>query len=182
MLNFTFLFSQELIKNSSFKEFEKLIKELNLVFKEPLKDFKPIKCEENKDQFYQFALYNKELNVEIRYCIRKQTKEFKVLSNNYSDLIFKTIIMNLTHGNRDDFMLFPEEAVKKEFNADWGASTAVELDCEFGKNYKYCSITALHKNNVGEAYIFYLFDDLKMFDNTLGNMENNWFYTLKFKK
>jgi hypothetical protein len=54
---------------------------------------------------------------------------------------------------------FPSAAVKKEFNADVGASAFFELNCSFGKNYKYGQMVILHKDNVADVIITYLSND-----------------------
>jgi hypothetical protein len=48
---------------------------------------------------------------------------------------------------------------------------------EFGQNYKYCMLVALHKSNIGDAYYFYLSDTKDDFNN---NMDPA-FHSLKFK-
>jgi hypothetical protein len=74
---------------------------------------------------------------------------------------------------------FKHEDVSAEFNADDGLTCAVTLDSEFGQGYQYCMINVVHKDNLGDVYIFILFDDYKVLPSILAN--DKIFHALKFK-
>lgn len=79
---------------------------------------------------------------------------------------------------------FPPEAVKQEFGADWGSTTIIEIQNDsFGTSYKYCMMTTLHKNDIADAYIFYLSDTKENLMTLLTEYvaKTGAFYALKFK-
>ncbi|WP_169817148.1 hypothetical protein [Flavobacterium glycines] len=52
----------------------------------------------------------------------------------------------------------------------------VEPRKEFGQDYKYCMIIAIHKDDAADAYYFYLADD----QQTLKEQMQAVFHSLKF--
>ena len=77
--------------------------------------------------------------------------------------ILHTIILNITGGVDYKIQEFDRNAVKNEFNADWGATTFVNLNSGFGKGFKYCMIVAIHKKDIADAYYFYMADTKEKF-------------------
>ena len=75
-----------------------------------------------------------------------------------------------------EFKPFLKSAVQDEFNADWGAITLVELRSEFGKGYRFCMCVALHKDNVADAYYFYLSNQQDSFPANMKPL----FHSLRF--
>jgi len=143
----------------------------------------------NKDMRYDYAVKYPDRDFELRYSISPiQTKknrndtltsenkeQIKFRNSNYS-IILKAIILNITGGVQYKIQEFDNNAVKEEFNADWGAMTFVELNSAFGKGYKYCMIVAIHKNDVADAYYFYLSNTKDKFSEN----QDPLFHTLKF--
>ena len=70
-------------------------------------------------------------------------------------MILQTTILNITGGVEYNIQAFDKDAVKNEFNADWGATTFVELNSGFGKGFKYFMIVMIHKDDVADAYYSY---------------------------
>lgn len=168
--------------SENFTEFKSLIEKCDLTFNKPT-NCSEVKTIKNPDQYYSYALKHNVFDLEIRYCIRPYDSLKAQLFEKMPQIVksmFITTVMNMTHGKKSGFNEFPEQAVQKEFGADWGATTAVELDCEFGKGYKYAMLTTIHKNGIGDAYIFYLTNDLKQISEEIKDFSNNWFHTLKF--
>jgi len=166
------------------ESFTEKIEHCNINFIQP-EGFEETEIIENPDQSYDFAIKHKELKVEIRYFIRAYDEteiEFNRTAPNIKGAMFMATIMNMTHGKSSEFEEFPPDAVKKEFGADWGATSIVELDCEFGKGYKYCTLTTIHKNDIGDVYVFYLYDEIEALYKKMNDLSNNWFYTVTFKK
>jgi hypothetical protein len=91
-------------------------------------------------------------------------------------IIFQTVMNNITGGVDYEYREFDSASVKKEFHADWGATSFVGLNSEFGKGYSYCMMVTIHKKDVADAYYFYL---SKTKENFSENMEP-FFYSLKF--
>ena len=85
---------------------------------------------------------------------------------------------NITGGIDYKYSVFDSASVKNEFNADWGATSFVDLKSEFGKGYKYCMMVTIHKDDVADIYYFYLSNTKENFSNNM----NAFFYSLKFSK
>jgi hypothetical protein len=125
----------------------------------------------NKQMNYEYALEYPDKNFELRLAIRpldELIKEYKaklkskknsdaaVDPNTIYEATFQAIIMNISGGHQSEITTYRKDEVNIEYNADWGATTMVEVGNEFGPNYKYCIIVALHKDNVADAYYFFL--------------------------
>ena len=143
----------------------------------------------NKDLDYDYALKYPDKDFELRLAVRpiklkvyssdslKNAMESKIASRNASyESDLKSIIYDITGGVQYEIKAFEKNAVKDEFNADWGAILLVEMKSDFGKGYKYCMIVALHKDNAADAYYLYL---AKNKDNYPENMRP-LFHTLRF--
>ena len=66
-----------------------------------------------------------------------------------------------------------------EFNAHAGGSAFVSVNSAFGKGYSYCMINAIHRVNIADAFIFYLFNDRMEIQNTMNRPDV--YHALKFK-
>lgn len=145
----------------------------------------------NRASGYEYAIKYPDKNFEIRYAVRptdnlwreyeqniKNIKKGDINTNPDSTFLsaFQTIILNVS-GKLPDITEFDRAAVKNEFNADWGGTVVVEPRKEFGQNYKYCMIVALHKSRKGDAYIFFLSDSTDGFNG----MVVKAFHALRFK-
>lgn len=150
---------------------------------------KECKIIENDDMEYDYALKYPDKDFEVRYSIRpiryknyaneamKNEIESQIPFRNSSyGIILQTVVLNISGGIEYDVQAFDKDAVKMEFNADWGATTFVKLNSEFGKGYKYCMIVTIHKNDFADAYYFYLSNSMEKF------MEyaDPFFHTLRF--
>ena len=98
--------------------------------------------------------------------------------NSSYKIILNTVIQNITGGVDYKVKEFDSAAVKKEFNADWGATAFVEQNSDFGKGYKYCMIVMIHKKDIADAFYFYMSNSKEKFSE---NMEP-LFHALKFNK
>lgn len=163
--------------------------ELTLIKPGGLIEVQPI---ENEQMNYEYALKYPDKNFEIRYAIRpldivmkeynesmKNKKEGEIIlhPNKYYSPSMQATVLNISGGQLPNISAFDSQAVKNEFNADWGATTFVELGEEFGQSYKYCLVVALHKDDIADAYIFFVSDTKVDFDK---NMQIA-FHSLKFK-
>lgn len=146
---------------------------------------------ENEQMNYEYALKYPDKNFEVRYAIRpldillkeyqkslKKKKEGETIlhPNKYYSPSLQATVLNISGGQLPDISQFDKEAVKNEFNADWGATTFVTVGEEFGQAYKYCVVVAIHKDDIGDAYIFFLSDTKVDFDK---NMQTA-FHSLRF--
>ena len=173
------------------KTFTDLLDRANLTFQKPagLEETKTI---ENRQMNYEYAIKYLKKKFEVRYAIRplddllrdykekeknKKPGDINIHPNKLYSSLLQVTTLNISGGQLPEVTLFDKQAVKQEFNADWGATTFVEVGEEFGQKYKYCMIVAIHKDNLGDAYFFYLSDSKDGFDELM----NPAFHSLKFK-
>ncbi len=186
-----FVFLTSFYSDNLPKAFTELIERSNMAF-ESTASFAETKIIENRQMNYEYAIKHSSKKFEVRYAIRpldKLLKEFaekeknkkegdiNINPNKLYNSLFQATILNISGGELPDFSDFDKASVKKEFNADWGATTFVKVGKEFGQDYKYCMVVALHKDNVGDAYIFYLSDTQDGFSDLMQTA----FHSLKFK-
>lgn len=69
------------------------------------------------------------------------------------------------------------DMTKAAYNADWEASTIVETGWP-QVGYKYCHIWCLHKDDVGEIFIYFLANEKHDFLKIIGHVSP----TIKFKE
>lgn len=144
---------------------------------------------ENDDMGYEYAIKYSDSDFELRYAIRPITyKKYandtvrnelesqRPFRNSQYGIILETIVLNITGGVESEIQFFDKDAVKKEFNAEWGATTFVNLNSDFGKGFKYCMIVAIHKDDIADAYYFYLSNTKENFSDKMDPL----FHTLKF--
>lgn len=163
--------------------FKELLEENQLEFTMP-KGFKKVKVKKNDNVFYQYAIKDKKSGFEIRIFIRPYGKLMedttKFNPNLYTYNMLAVMALNAS-GNLINKIpqidLFPKEGAKKEFNADWGATTAFSPNTSFGEGFNFCALNCLRKDDVGEVYIYYLFTDVQNQQQLL----LDGMYILKFK-
>jgi len=173
------------------KTFTELLDRANLVFTKP-DGFEETKIIKNRQMNYEYALKHPKKKFEVRYAIRpldnllsdyeekeknKNTGDINIHPNKLYSSLLQATALNISGGQFTEVTEFDKQAVKNEFNADWGASTFVQVGKEFGQDYKYCMMVAIHKDNLGDAYFFYLSDTREDFDKLMSPA----FYSLKFK-
>jgi hypothetical protein len=173
------------------KKFTDLLSITKMTFNQP-DEYSEIQVIENQQMNYEYAIINNAKDFEIRYAIRpldemiknynereknKKPGDTNIHPNKLHTATFQAVVFNVSGGKFPKIGEFNPESVKKEFNADWGALTMVEVGKEFGTNYKYCFLIAIHKDDVGDAYCFYL-------SNTKEGITKNMqapFHALRFK-
>lgn len=186
-----FLLIFNTLQGQNINEFKSILKNCGMIVTIP-PGFKEPAITENDDMNYEYALKYPNKDFEIRYAIRPITykqytndevkselEEQKDFRNAQYEIIFKTVILNLTGGVEYKYTVFNPEAVKAEFNADWGATTFLDLNPngQFGKGYKYCMIVTIHKKDKADGYYFYLSNTK---ENFMDNV-NPLFHSLKFE-
>jgi hypothetical protein len=181
MLNFS-VFGQNL------KEFKSLLIDCGMNVNIP-QGFVESKVIDNNDMSYEYAIKYPDKDFELRYAIRpirykkyandtvkNEMEGQRAFRNSSYSIILKTVILNITGGVEYEVQAFDKNAVKSEFNADCGATTFVELKSEFGKGFKYCMIVMIHKDDVADAYYFYLANSKNKFSENMDQL----FHTLRF--
>lgn len=170
LAGFCFVILTSFSSDSLPKNFTDLLNRSEMTFNQP-DGYSEIPTIENQQMNYDYAIINDAKDFEIRYAIspmdemlkdyneRKKDEKSESKSIHPNKLhvgLFHTVIFNVSGGKFSKISEFNPEAVKNEFNADWGAIALVEVGKEFGQNYKYCFLVTIHKDNVGNAYCFYL--------------------------
>lgn len=173
------------------EKFTDLLDKAGMTFDNPSECFEtpPI---ENRQMNYEYSVINNAKDFEIRFAIRplsemiknyntreknKKPGDINIHPNKLYVAAFQAIVFNVSGGQQAKFGEFGDQAVKKEFNADWGAIAMVEVGKEFGQNYKYCFLVAIHKDDMGDAYCFYLSDTKENINKNLPVL----LHSLRFK-
>ena len=144
----------------------------------------------NGQMSYLYALKYPDRKFEIRYSVtpldslfiqyEAMKKAGSVITTGPNQLYsgaFMATVMNLSGGVMPSIREFPKQAVLNEFNADWGATCIFHVTGAFGEGYNTCMAVAIHKDNLGDAYIFYLSDNGQNYQDLLEPA----FHALKFK-
>jgi hypothetical protein len=191
-IGFIVVFLCSFTKEETVSEFQEKLLKSKMNFEMP-KGFQETAIIPNNQMNYDFAIKHKERDFEVRFAIhplddrmknyldKEKSKQSGEINKNPNELYqgsFLAIAMNIS-GVFDKIprtSTFPPEAIKAEFNADWGALTMVETGKEFSTVYKYCMTVAIHKDDVADAYYFYLAND----QQTLKELMQPVFHSLKF--
>ncbi|HLP10394.1 MAG TPA: hypothetical protein VK177_00580 [Flavobacteriales bacterium] len=157
-----------------------------MTFEEP-KGYKEVKPVDNAQMDWEKSYKHPRKKFEVRYAVRPMDEELKTYEasknnstasmvdpNTCAPSLMQVTLLNIS-GRMPDPNVFGSEAVKTEFNADWGASGAVPVGT-WAQGYKYCLMVLLHKNDYGQGYVFYLGDDLE----TIHKEMKSIFHNLKF--
>ncbi len=185
----TFFAINSYCQTLTLKEFQKEAALSGLQFNMP-SGYKIKEIKDNGDLQYSFAIINSEGTMEVRYSIfpmkemlneyeksKKDPNVTMVNPNNIHIGIMNANGLNMTGGKMVDIGDFPSQAVKKEFNADYGGNGFFEFNCEFGKGYKYGQFVCLHKENVADVIITFMSND----KNTHSDLMDIPFHALTFK-
>lgn len=147
-----------------------------MIFKKP-RGFKEISPTANRQMNYEKAYQHRRKKIEVRYAIRPYDKLFAEYERSKRDSTFfmadpnlmystsfRATLLNISDGKDYAYSVFDSLSIQKEYNADWGATTTIDAGKEFGMGYKYCTLLYLFKKNVGEAYYFFLANDVKQLE------------------
>lgn len=91
----------------------------------------------------------------------------------------QTMGLNISNGQMFQTNQYPQGDVKAEFGADGGITGTVRTVSQFGGGYKICMISAIHKDNVGDAYVFFLCDGPNVLMKAV--FSDNVCHALKFR-
>ena len=110
---------------------------------------------------YSVAPYSNLRNALIKYQKAGDTTEvFDKKLDQMSKVNVLVIAQNVGGTGHDTtirFRSYPAEALKKDFNANWGGAAFINVkNTSFATDYKFCMMVFLHKDNAGDAYIMYL--------------------------
>ena len=155
----------------------------------------------NNKLTYDYALKMNDKNVEIRYVIRPISKQLfdmyenrekkdgdTVLNPNKIYKIITPLMYSRISGGKltpksVSIDYFEPKSIKSNAGADIGSMSSGAVGSDWAQNYNFGFHVMLHKDNVADAYIFYLFKDEKQMVDTFKEMTGNrsLFYALKFK-
>lgn len=158
----------------------------------------------NRQMHYELAVTIPGKAIEVRYAIAPYstmrnamkgsqkagdtTEVFNKKINDMARAVTYSIATNVGGGMRDTMIrsqMFPPQAVKNEFGADYGGTILIPIkNNSFGTEYKFCMMIAIHKDFAGDGYVMYLGDSLQSLGPIVKEhfAVNNGFYALKFKQ
>ena len=140
-------------------QFNELINQVGIEFYEPAdagyKDIRPI---ENEYQEYEFAIWSRKEKLEMRYAILPYDEKdiFSANPHILTARALTSIATNEEHANNISAIQLSEEALKRDFNADWGMVYFFQPKPGFSP-FPQCRMVALYKEGRGTVLIFHLF-------------------------
>jgi hypothetical protein len=140
--------------------------------------FSVVPISHDGDISYDFAIISQAPRLEIRYRINAIDPQSDP-SGSYAPMLL-AMSDDISAGDSVRSGGFTAEGVRKDFRADAGAASMVPIRSDFGKGYKNCLIVAIHRDNVADAYAFYLFDDLTSVVKTI--FRDDVYLALKFNE
>ncbi|WP_061216359.1 MULTISPECIES: hypothetical protein [Leptospira] len=184
--------SRELVDN-----FQEVLKDSKVLIRQIVPpSFKPVPINRKVFFRYDYALISEVEGIEIRYTIHSipaRLKAFEELKRNRPDAIlvppkkddylthFFVNLQNLTGSNPENIYHlkdFPKKSVKTEFGADWGNISYLGLNPDYDKDYQFCELVVLHKDDVADVYIMYLSKDREKLVKFV--RETYLFYNVRF--
>lgn len=155
------------------EEFQEYVASIGLRYSMP-EGFHVVPVKSNRDMGYDFAVMSPDSTFEIRYAIwplENQLKRYKecgerpgcvmIHPNELHNSLALVNVLNLTGLRGEKINRFPSKAVRADFNADAGCTSAFRFDCEFGEGYEFGELTMLHKDDVADIIITYMGRDLE---------------------
>jgi hypothetical protein len=157
-------------------DFEEKVKSLGLILSKP-EGYLEVAPKENRDMKYDYALHHPTKKYEIRYTLAPfpegAVKEYKEWSEKkdkgdsiHTDpnlrfkMMFQAIALNIAgKGSVLGGQKFSPESVKEHFGGDTGSMAVIDMNSDFGAGFSACTVVGIHKENLGEFYIFHLCDD-----------------------
>lgn len=153
--------------------FEQCIVRANMTFKAP-EGYIEVSPIENEQMNWDKGFKHPSMRFEVRYKVwpldsllfdfyesekHKKPGDININPNKWHKTVFEVTLLNISGGILPEYTEFDSLAVAQEFNADWGATATVEVGEEFGQKYQYCLFVMIHKDDLGNGYIFYLADE-----------------------
>lgn len=185
LIYFSWTLSCAQTKNDRFNE---LIKTVEIDFKVPENLIEKSHRKSYKKWHQSFA--NRYNTFEIRYFInpiKKESIDFynqnrekssnSVMDPNTAYLpLFEYLVYEIS-GQMPNWIIVDSTNVIEEFNCDWGASTTIVPNDEFGKGYYICSVVGLHKQNKADVLIYFLAKNKEVLSENL----LKYLHTMTFK-
>jgi hypothetical protein len=169
---------------------EQFLRELQdnaLAFSETsLGDYTAAPIIDNPHMEYELAVRSKRMPLEIRYAVRQFDQlptEGSVPVEAMAQPTFEAVLLNVARdSDKGSGILsatkYRADDVRKEFNADWGASALLVPKKEFSSDFDRCMVVFISKKRAS-AFIFYLFNNKNM-DAALKEL-GGVFHVLRFR-
>lgn len=112
---------------------------------------------------YSFAVRHRTLPLEVRFATRGLSTSGKIGPDSLRGQFVEASIMNMARKETSGPVMvepkpFPQDAVKKEFNADWGATAMIAPDPTFAK-YQSGLVSVIYQSKSGSlGYMIYLYN------------------------
>jgi len=149
--------------------FEQLLNEAGMTFT-AARGFQEINLRANPLFTYDKAVTNGDGTLEIRYAVRplgriqidyEDPHSSAPDPNHMFPVMFQSLVTLLSDGRHSPTNEFPPEQAREKFNADWAAAAVFDMSDRFNADHKQALVIALHKNQLGDAYSLFLFDDFE---------------------
>nr|WP_068890628.1 hypothetical protein [Pedobacter panaciterrae] len=180
--------------------FQKKLNDAKVVFVQP-GNADPVPVLKNELAHYDYAIKLRGKNVEVRYSIWPLTEEAytmydkrekkegdSVLHPNKLHKIVTYNLFNRISGNKNNMksihiQKLNNEGVKKDFGADVGSMYMGPVVQSFDKDHKYGFFLIFHKDNAGDIYILYLFENQEEMSKLQQEVtsDSSLFKAIKFK-
>jgi hypothetical protein len=162
-------------------DFAKLVRSTGMRFAVPT-GYDTAQVRTNGDVLYDFAIISKTRKLEIRYRvlpIQRVADEARSEANAIYSGMLITMGLNISGGQDPPYQAYPPGSVREEFGADAGATSFISCNSEFGAGYAKCLISVIHKEDVADAYAFFLFDDMQVLQTVLTT--DDVYHALRFQ-
>lgn len=165
------------IQSQNLEKFNAQLEKVGMTYSS-IEGFTEVPPIDNPHMLYEYAIKIPSDKLEIRYAIREG-------QDNLQRAMLLAILMNISgEMNPTKFQIreFHPEAVRSEFNADWGGIVITDVRPDFGQDYKHCAVVFLYKEGKANAYVFFMLKSIEDFGSAdfTTNFEKA-FHLLKFK-
>ncbi len=142
------------------RNFDSLLRQNGMQYALP-PGFTSTRIVDNPDVVYDFAIKSSASKLEIRYRIWPvdMTNHGGANRNRIYPVMVHTMGLNISNGQSMQIKQYDPGDVRMEFGADAGATGTVRLDSKFGEGYTICMISVIHRDDLCDAYTFFLCDD-----------------------
>ena len=178
-----------------YKNFIPILDQAKMKLEKPL-NMKETPVIKNDELYYQYAVKDSIMGFEIRYLVYPLQELVNKYNSPHPDTGMTHLDPNMIHtnllvmyslkiqGKEMAVDAFPEikeinhATADLEFNADWAAQVNITPCDEFAQKYKYATILELHKDNIADAFVIFLYNDKDKYDDMMKPV----FHTLRFIK
>ena len=144
--------------------FNSLLKESKLVYTQPdgfieLKSNKQTKHIKSKDLEIRYSISPiSRINIEYQ-----DPHNAAPLPNDLFEMLFRQKIDQLAHPKNYNIeqQQVHVEVAQEQFNAGWASIAVFNTNLKFFPKYKFAMLVAIHKNDLADAYILYLTNNLE---------------------